>query len=165
MTPEQLTTLRAAVLADSALSAVGRNDTELARLLNLPSTFYGYRTDLTRAQIYRNASPEGTEWDWNVYRQQSPSEQGAWKEMFMDEVGSNTADFSRLNVRTGVDKIFQGSGAVALQRAHVANMAKRIATVAEKFLATGIGTAQSPGTFTFQGQVSINDIGEMWNQG
>ena len=165
MTPEQLQTLKIAVLADQALVAIGRNDTELARVLNLPSAFYGYRTDLTRAQIYRNASPEGTEWDWNVFRQQSPSEQGAWKEMFMGEDGSNTADFSRPNVRAGVDKIFQGTGAVAAQRTHVANMAKRIATVAEKMLATGNGTAQAPGTFGFEGTISINDIGEMWNLG
>jgi len=164
MTPEQLAALKTAVLADPTLATVGRNDTELARLLNLPSTFYGYVTRLRRGTIYNETSAEGTTWDWNVYRQQSPSEQGAWLEMFGGD-GGNEANFALPNVRVGVDKIFQGTGAVALQRAHIANMAKRIGTVAEKMLATGTGTAQSPGAFTFEGQVDIDMIGRMWNQG
>jgi hypothetical protein len=44
MTPAQLATLKAAILADQTLAALGRNDTEVARLLNLPSTFSVWRS-------------------------------------------------------------------------------------------------------------------------
>ena len=51
MTPSQLTTLRTYVLATPALAAVGRNDTELARLLNLPSTFSVWRIDVPSTEL------------------------------------------------------------------------------------------------------------------
>ena len=39
----------------------------------------------------------------------------------------------------------------------------RFATVAENAFTSGTGTVGQPGNLGWQGSVSINDIGEMWN--
>ena len=51
------------------------------------------------------------------------------------------------------DGTAQAAGWAALQLA-----LSRAATVAEKLLATGVGTKGSPGTMTFEGSVSANDV-------
>jgi hypothetical protein len=162
MTPAQLTTLRAAIFASANPAVIAarqtNDDTGLAALYNLPSTYVAWRTDVTRAQIYHSTSDEGTTWDWTKYVSQSLSEQNAWVQIFMGD----QANFSLDNLRAGVNKIFSGAGSAA-QRAHIAAIAKRQATEAEKVFATtggGVGTTQLPGKMTWEGAVSPQNMSD-----
>lgn len=162
MTPAQLTTLRAAIFASINPAVVAArqiaDDTALAALYNLPSTYVAWRTDVTRAQVYHGTSDEGTTWDWTKYISQSLSEQNAWVQIFMGD----QANFALDNLRAGVDKIFSGAGSAA-QRAHIAAIAKRKATEAEKVFATtggGVGTTQLPGKMTWEGTVSPQNMSD-----
>ena len=166
LTEPQLATLKAAILAsaDPAVIAaigggqVGRNDTELARLYNQQAASYVWRTDVQRAEIYHQTSAQGTAWNWTTYKAQNVTEQNAWTQMFMGD----TADFSLPNLRAGVEAIFSGAGAPALQRTHVSNIAKRFALKAEAIFVTGgVGTFADPATLspTAIGEVTIDEIG------
>jgi hypothetical protein len=156
MTPEQLAALKVAVLADPTLSAVGRNDTELARLLNLPTSFVGWRTNVTIDET--GNAWQGTDIDGmsslNMQRLQ----------LLISSTTSGVFDMSRADRRAGFENPFganvSGASRVAMRAAW-----KRFATRAESVFATGTGTDATPGLFGYEGSVSINDIGQMWNQG
>lgn len=156
MTPEQLSTLKAAVIADQTLSAVGRNDTDLARLLNLPTTFVGWRTNVTIDEI--GNAWQGTDIDGmsalNMQRLQ----------LLLASSTTGLFNMARADRRAGFENPF-GTNVNNASRVAMRAVWKRFATRAERVFATGTGTDATPGTFGFEGQVTINDIGEMWNQG
>lgn len=155
MTPEQLSTLRAAVLADQELSAVGRNDTELARLLNLPTAFIVWRTRVSQDEIMQNG------FDWVRVDNLSAGKARIWEWMFQNP--ERAINPSKANVRAGIDEAWKGTAADLAVRAAVYTHCKRAATRAEQILGSGTGTDATPGVLGFDGAVSINDIGAMWN--
>ena len=155
MTPAQLSTLRTAVLADQELAAVGRNDTELARLLNMPTTFICWRTLVSQDEIMQNG------FDWVRVDNLSVGKARIWEWLFDNQQQSISP--SKANVRAGIDECWSGAANVAM-RAAIYSHLKRAATRAESILASGTGTDAAPGAFDFEGQVSIDDIGQMWNQ-
>ena len=155
MTPEQLSTLRAAVLADPTLSAVGRNDTELARLLNLPTAFVVWRSSVSQDEIMQNG------FDWVRVDNLSVGKARIWEWLFDND--QRSINPSKVNVRAGIDEAWKGTAADLAVRAAVYVHCKRAATRAEQILGSGTGTDATPGTLGFEGDVSINDIGAMWN--
>lgn len=157
MTPEQLSTLKAAVLADQELSAVGRNDTELARLLNLPTSFVCWRSLVTQDEIMQNG------FDWVRVDNLSVGKARIWEWLFDNQ--QQSINPNKANVRAGIDECWKGTQADLNVRAAIYVHCKRAATRAESILASGTGTDATPGLFGFEGQVSVNDIGQMWNQG
>lgn len=167
MTPEQIPAFRTALLAatDPALQAavVGRNDTEVARLVNLNTApaFIVNRTSLTRHELITGTSPTGTTFTWGGatggYINRSQGERDAFREMFNSTGAVNPG---QTNIQTAFNDIFSGAGAGAVaNRAHILAFSKRTATVAERMLATGTGSDASPGTLTFEGKVTIDDVG------
>lgn len=156
MTPEQLTTLRAAVLADPTLSAVGRNDTELARLLNLPTTFVCWRTSVPKDEIMFNG------FDWVLVDNLSIGKARIWDWLF--DNAQSAINPNKPNVRAGIAECWKGTAAMLAQQTAILGHCKRAATRAEQILASGTGTDATPGSFGFEGQLSINDIGAIWNQ-
>lgn len=168
LNPDQTATLKAYILSVPALAAKtsgpGTDYGAIRDALNLSAApdFYVWRTAVSRAQVYNETSPDGTTWNWTTYKNQSVTEQNAWVQMFMGD----SADFSRDNFRAGVDAIFSGAGAPALQRAHVQAVGKRKATVAEKALANtagGNGAAATPAKVTWEGAVELSEIAGMFN--
>lgn len=161
MTPAQLSTLRTAIFAsgDQALidAANTRNDTELARLLNLPSTFVVWRDRVTQDEIMQNG------FDWVRVDNLSIGKARIWEWLFDNQ--DNSINPSKENVRAGINECWKGTAADLAVRAAVYVHCKKFATVAERFLATGTGSDASPGLLTFSGTVSINDIGAMMNAG
>jgi hypothetical protein len=67
-------------------------------------------------------------------------------------------NFAKIKVREGIAKIFAGTGAIAAMRAHILSFASRLATRAEKILATGTGSIASPATMSFEGQLTERDV-------
>jgi hypothetical protein len=153
MSPEQIVILKAALLAetDPALVAArdSRNDTELARLLNLDSAFTVWKTNLTRKEMH--GAYVGTEMD-NFTN-------GAKQFQFNLLLSEGSINPSSANVRAWLAEIFTGAG-FANTRANLVVLLKRPARVVEKYFATGTGTNGSPGTLTFEGSVSIDDLGK-----
>lgn len=164
-TPAQKTTIKADILANSDLLAVYNvgDLTSLAGLYNTDASpaYWGWRTNVTRAEIYGDVSPDATTWSWTTYKNQGATEQNAWVQMFMGD----QANFSKANLRGGVAAIFTGSQAATDQKNHVLATGRRKSTRLEKLLAVatvgGIGTRGStanPDTFVLEGSVPYNDF-------
>lgn len=159
MNTQQLTTLKAAVLAsvDQAIqdAAATRNDTELARLLNQPSSKYIWRTSVGQDEIMQNG------FDWVRVDNLSVGKARIWEWLFANP--ERVIHPSKANVRAGIDEVWKGTAADLAVRAAVYVHCKRLALVCEAVFATGAGTEATPATTTFQGEVTIDDIGRMWS--
>jgi hypothetical protein len=158
LSPAQLQTLKAAILADPVLNAYpnyGDGPNDIANLLN------------------QQASPPFTVWKTSV----PISDVG--RAMNSNEIaGLTTANTSRLqvmamfsgevfnpsfaDVRAGFDNIFSGSGGVNT-RAALLILWKRLATRGEKIFAIGTGSDASPATLTFEGNLSANAVQQARN--
>lgn len=158
LTDAQKATLKTHILAnqDTATLYTDGNLPGLTDLLNAQASpaFWVWRTNVTRAEIYHGTSPDNTTWNWTTYKAQSPSEQGAWVQMFMGD----QANFALPNLRAGVAAIFSGNAAQNTQRDHCISMGRRLARRIERLLATGTGTTASPGTMTFEGELSYTEL-------
>ena len=159
MTDDQLPTLKAFVLAsqDPAIQAAAstRNDTELARLLNLPSTKWIWRSSVTQDEIMQNG------FDWARVDNLSVGKARIWEWLF--DNAAQSINPSKPNVRAGIDETWKGTAADLAVRAAVYTHCRRLAKVVESVFATGDGTEVSPSLTTFEGEVNVNDIGRMWN--
>lgn len=178
MTPAQLATLKSFIFADPALAALGRNDTEVARQLNLPTTFQVWRSttptdDVADAILWDRLTPADTP-DGSVIQTNrlllcQAKQMNLEILMRRDNVATGRPNLraglsdALLNVPSGVGGATQDAGWIGAGR--VKATITRAATVVEKIFATGTGTAGSPGVLVFEGAVGIADIGEMWNQG
>lgn len=160
LTPAQQAILKADILNDATLNAFPNNSdgaVEIAKAYNQTATpaFWVWRTDVSRAEIYNTASPDATFWNWTTYKNQGATEQNAWVQMFMGD----RADFSKSNLRSGIAAIFTGSAQANAQRDHCLAMGRRIAKRIEKLLVSvGAGTTSDPGTMTFEGAISYQDV-------
>lgn len=158
LTPAQVATLKAAILADPVLAAQpmdGNGNGAIADAFNVLASpaFYVWRTSVSRADIYNGTpQPEGSSWSWTFYKNQSVTEQNAWVQMFMGD----QADFSKANVRDGVTKIF--TSASSANATHALAVARRQATRAEKLLASGTGSIAAPAVVSFEGSISSGDV-------
>lgn len=159
LTVAQLTTLKAAILADPILASQPMSSdgaTTIAISLNALAVpdYWVWRTAVSRSEIYNLTSPDGTTWNWTTYKNQGVAEQNAWTQMFMGDV----ADFSKVNLRNGIGSIFTGSAQANAQTAHCLSMGRRLATRIEKLFAIGTGTPASPAIMTFEGLIGYQDV-------
>lgn len=69
-----------------------------------------------------------------------------------------TINASQANVRAGIEAAWVGTQADLAVRAAVFGHCKRGATRAEKLLASGTGSDASPGTMTFEGALTSEDV-------
>lgn len=155
MNTQQLQALKAAILADQELAAIGRNDTEMARVLNLPTAFVVWRTQVNQDEIMQNG------FDWVRVDNLSIGKARIWEWLFDND--QRSINPSKANVRAGIDEAWKGTAADLAVRAAVYVHCKRPATRAEQILGSGTGTDATPGSLGFEGSVSINDLAEMWN--
>lgn len=162
MTPAQLATLRTAIQAETDPAFVTfRNEGAtgaMADWFNVPhASFVCWKSRVSRHDIIANTSDEGTVFTWAGagYITRSQGERDAFREMF-NSLG--TVNPSQTNIQQAFADIFSGAGNAALNRAHVQAMSKRKATRGERLFATGTGTTASPGTLTFEGNVSNDDV-------
>lgn len=153
-----LTSLKTAVLAsqDAAIQAAAssRNDTELARLLNLPSSTIIWKSSVSQDEIMQNG------FDWVRVDNLSVGKARIWEWLFDNP--NRAINPTKANVRAGIDEAWKGTAADLAVRAAVYVHCKRAATVAEKVFCTGLGTDASPSVTTFEGTVTPDDIGRMW---
>lgn len=180
MDTAQLTTLKAAVLAsqDSAIqeAASSRNDTELARLLNLPSTFYVWRIDTPTVELIGAVklsnftpldAPDGT----LLYANRCDVcalKRDNLRMLFQREYITTQKLSTRQDLTDALTLVPAGAGGSAIDAGwlgagKVKETITRRATVAEKVFANGTGSAGQPGNLGWQGDLTIGDVGAMWN--
>ena len=156
MTPAQITILRADILAKQAIGQPLFNLDEqgISNYYNAASLVNVWRTQVTRAEVYHQTSGEGTNWDWNTYKAQAVTEQNAWVQMFMGDIGNMALP----NLRSGVEKIFGLNNAQTL---HVKAIGKRLANRVEAMFAVGSGSLVSPSVMAFEGTLAAQFIADV----
>lgn len=157
LTPEQKAALKAAALAEPSIATCisGGNDVCVTTWFNTASTFVVWRNSVTQNEY--QSRENGTTFNWSGaggFIARSQGERDAWRTMFQ----AGAVDPSKANVLAAFNDIFSGAGAGAVaNRAHLLSVSKRMATNAEKVLATGTGTDASPGKLTFYGTISLSE--------
>lgn len=156
MTPDQYTTLRTALLADTdpdvQAAIIARNDNEVTRLYNLEASpqFIVWRNKVTQNEIMSNG------FDWVRVDNLSIGKARIWDWLFdNDEKSINP---SKSNVRAGIAECWKGTAADLAVQAAVFAHCKRPTTRFERVFATGTGTEATPGVLGLEGPVSQNDI-------
>lgn len=153
LSPAQLATLKADILANSDLNSQPNTpdgNFEIARLYNLPASpnFTVWKTQVTINAVGSafNATELAGLTTGNQTRLQTIAQYLA--------TGVNP---SRPDTRAFFDDVFSGAGGTNT-RAALLVLWKRLATRAEKLYATGTGSDPSPATLTFEGSVSPTDV-------
>jgi hypothetical protein len=162
LTPAQSATLKADILADSALAAQPMNADghfAIAAAYNLAASpaFWVWRSLVPKGDFVNNVGPDGTTFNWtgNGFITRSVGEQTAWREVFN---GTSAVNPSLANVRQAFADIFSGTGNAAANRTHLLAIARRTATRAEKLFAVGTGSTASPATMAFEGDIQFQDV-------
>lgn len=155
MTPEQLQTLKAAILADQTLSREPMNSDgayAIAAALNRPAepAFIVWRTSVSQDEIMQNG------FDWTRVDNLSVGPARVWEWMFQNE--QRAINPSKVNVRAGIDAVWKGTAADLAVRAAVYVHCKRAATRFEQLFATGTGSSAAPATMTLESPVSLQDV-------
>lgn len=158
LTPQQLTALKADILADAVLAALpntpdGNTAIAAAYALAAAPDFWVWRSFVSDTEIYE-ATTEGLTWSWSIFIGRSQGERDAWHCMVGTKGGINP---SLVNVRAAVTDIFSGAGGVA-QRTYLTTIGRRLATRIEKLLASGTGSTAAPAVLGFEGMLSADDV-------
>jgi hypothetical protein len=167
LTPNQLTALKADILANPELAALkdtpdGRYAIAAAYNTVASPDFWVWKTYITKNEIVGATSADGTTWTWvgNGFITRSAGEQNAWVELWN---ASGSINAALPQVRAAFADILSGAGNAALNRAHMLAMSRRKATRGEKLFASGAGSTGTPGTMGFEGAVQFSDVDSALN--
>ena len=152
MTPAQLATLKAAILAETDATFVTHRTAGATGLMqqwfNAASTFVVWKARVTVAEtgIAINSSELAGLTTANTNRLS-----------VLAAYSGGQFNPSIADVRSGFNDVFGGAGGVNTRAALLA-LWKRFATRAEKLFATGTGSDAAPGLLVFEGSVSEYEI-------
>lgn len=152
LSPEQQVTLKAAILADSALNQIYTDGDlgALASALNADSSTIVWRTSVTKDEIMQNG------FDWVEVDNLTVGKARIWEWLF--DNATTTINPSKANVRAGITECWKGTAAKLAVQAVVFGHCRRPATVLEKLFATGTGTTVSPALLGAEGDISWYDL-------
>ena len=150
LTSTQLSTLKAAALADQTASQylANGNDNELADWFNQPQTFVVWRSKLTPGQARSAIIKGATQLDGLTV--------GKRDSLFY--LVSGDLDVSDAAVRTAIDDL---CGTQNQLKGYLTAAQKRTTTRAEKTLASGTGTDATPANLGWEGWLSGNDSSDI----
>ena len=137
---------------DVVAALAGRNDTELARLYNLNSSFVVWRTNISPEE-YREAI------NWTEVALLTDGQARIWE--WVTQSMTAPIDASSANVRQGLSDTFAAGTST---RTDMLQVAKRFSNIGEQIFASGTGSNVSPGTLGFEGVITIDDIGRALNE-
>lgn len=154
MTPEQLATLKADILADPAFNGLpmtsGGAEVIKEAYNQIVPTFIVWRSQVSQDEIMQNG------FNWTRVDNLSVGKSRIWEWMFNNQ--NRAFNPSKLNVRAGIEATWVGTQADLDVRAAVYVHCKRSATRAEKLFSTGTGTDVSPATMVFEGTLTNDDV-------
>lgn len=157
LTTAQSTTLAAHIRASSdgdVIAALAiRNDTEMARLYNLETSFVAYKPSVTVEEI-------GDAFDYEEVANKTSGDNERLQ--VFRAYNQDSIDPSRADIREFFDDVFSAAGGVNT-RANLAILWVRLVNVTEEIFATGTGTQGDPGMLVFSGTVTSTDIGQSLN--
>lgn len=157
MSPEQTATLKAALLANAALSQyiIDYRDDLIRDYYNAPAepTYIVWRTAVTQDEIMLNG------FDWARVDNLSIGKARVWEWLFDNQATSINP--SKANVRAGIDQTWVGNAADLAVRAAVYTHCKRAANRVERLFATGTGSDAVPGLMAFEGEITTSDVSAM----
>lgn len=168
LTPSQLATIKADILARPALNAFPNNsdgNSAIAAIYNaiVAPDYWVWRSSVSKDELVNSSSVDGTTFNWTGtgFITRSAGEQAAWRELF-DAQGNVNPSFPQ--VRQAFVDIFSGPTAPApANRTHLATVARRKASDIEKLLATGAGTTASPSVMGSEGPMRYQDVEQARN--
>ena len=155
LTPAQLATLKADILADPAFNGLpmtsgGAEVIKEAYNQIVNPAFIVWRSSVTQDEITQNG------FTWTEVDNLTVGKARIWEWMFANQ--NRTFNPSKANVRAGIVECWSGTaGKVAVQNAVLAHC-KRSANRAEKLFATGTGTDATPATMSFEGKLTGDDV-------
>ena len=158
-----LPALKAAILADTDPAVVEaraiRNDVEVARLYNLPSTYWVWKNLLYLSDLTNNG------FAWVEVDNLSVGKARIWEWMF--DNADRSINPSKPNVRAGIIECWSGTANRVIVQGVIIGHCKRLATKAERIYATngdGTGAQATPGYLgALAGEVSINEVSRALN--
>jgi hypothetical protein len=158
MTPQQLTTLRAACFADptaAAFFADQGNAAGLEAYMNAEASpvYTVWRSRVTQDEIMQNG------FDWVQVDNLTVGKARIWEWMFDND--TNSINPSKANVRAGIEEAWKGTAAMLAVRAAVYVHCKRPALRVEKIFSTGLGSDATPGVMTLEGAISSVDAARL----
>jgi len=157
MTPAQLTVLKAALLADPALSQwIAEYRDDLIRdYYNAPAepAYIVWRSSVTQDEIMQNG------FDWVQVDNLTVGKARIWEWLFDNPERSISP--SKSNVRAGVDECWKGTASMLAVRAAVYVHCKRAANRVERLFAAGTGSDAVPGVMAFEGEITTSDVSAM----
>lgn len=145
LTNAQLTTLKADILADPALAALPMTPDgafAIAEAYKALTSFIVWRTSVPVSEIVDNG------FVWTAVDTLQVGKARIWD--WMREGGAINP--SKPNVRQGLQDAFGNT------QPNIAQHLKRAANRVEKLFATGTGTTATPGTMTFEGELTYQDV-------
>lgn len=151
----QKDTLRPVILAEPSIAAcvASDNDTCVSEWLNSISTYVGWKTRLTEQEIIEDPG-----FNFTLVDGLTAGKRDEWSNFIFK---GGFCDPSKSNIRAGFVDVWSGTAAKNAVQAIILELSKRLASQAEKALAVGTGTGLTPGIFTFEGMVSINDVAQI----
>ena len=159
----QLPALKAAILADLDEAIIAaraiRNDNEITRLYNLPSTYWVWKGKLLLSELTNNG------FAWVEVDNLTVGKARIWEWMFDNE--DRSINPSKADVRAGIVECWSGTGARVIVQNAILGHCKRLATKAEKVYATngdGTGAQATPGYLgAVIGMIDVNDVSNALN--
>lgn len=174
LSPAQLATLKAAILADNTLNAFPNTDNgndSLAIALNVVASpdWYVWQTavnvnDINDAINWANFTPQDAPDNTATWTNRSLACQGKQFNLQTMLVGRATLDASKANLRAGLQDALTAipSGASGANKAGgwpaVQFILSRKAKLIEKILSTGTGSQATPATMGYEGSISGSDV-------
>ena len=160
LTLQQKQTIKTWLLANAA----ELNDQEAAAALNATASpaFKVYRTSVPMSEIMLNG------FDWTRVDNLSVGKARIWDWMVNADPIAHTIDPSKPNIRAGINAVWVGTAPDLAVRAAVYLHCARDASVGEKLLASGAGTAPAadgsgPATMGFAGLFTADDVVDCYN--
>lgn len=146
-TDQQKTIIKAYILADPVLSqkpmtSAANGEIAIALNLNAAPDFIVWKPSISKAEIQGDPG-----FDWTRVDNLSVGKARIWSEMFY----TGSIDPSQSNYRAGIAAVWVGTAQDLAVRASVLALRVRKATIFEKLLASGTGSAASPAVMAPQG--------------
>lgn len=155
MTPAQLATLKAAIIADQSLASqplTSGGALAIADALNQQASpsFTVWKTSVSRDDV----TVDG--FDWTQVDNLTTGQARIWDLLF-DNSGK-AINFGELGKRSAISECWKGTTGKVAVATFIFTKAKRTATRFEKLYATGAGSDPSPGVLVIEGAVSSQDV-------
>lgn len=154
LTPAQLTTLKAAILADQGAEpfyTIG-DLSGLAEYMNAAASPAKtvWRTAVSKDEITQNG------FDWTRLDNLSIGKARVWDGLF--DNAARSMNPAKVNVRAGIEAVWAGNAQDLAVRAQVYVHCKRPASRIEAIFAVGTGTDAVPATMAFVGPVNFSEF-------